>query len=107
MNDRVSVDYDMSDDYNIFIEFLDNCTQKVQFAFCPHLPPIWDNYQNILKNTCRNEPGKWLKQLVPEGQGRNEDCPIEGIDTRFADEPSQKFLHVEMRIARQRAQELT
>ena len=40
MNDRVSVDYDMSDDYNIFIEFLDSCTKKIQFASCPHLPPI-------------------------------------------------------------------
>ena len=81
MNDRVSVDYDMSDDYNIFIEFLEIVLEKIQFVFCPLLPPIWDNYQNILKNTCRNEPGKWLKQLVPGGQGRNEDCPTEGIDT--------------------------
>jgi len=76
-----SVDYGVSNDYNYAIEFLKNCIRKVQFAFCPLLTPMWTDYQNILKNTCRNEPGKWLKQLVSGRKGRNEDCPTEGIDT--------------------------
>ena len=90
--DRVSVDSDMSDDYNIFIEFLEDCARKNTIRLLPTFAPIWDNYQNILKNTCRNGPGKWLKQLVPKGQGRNEDCPTEGIDTQKTGLSSRTFV---------------
>ena len=83
MNDRVSVDYDMSDDYNIFIEFLEDCTRKNTIRLLPTIAPYLGKLSEYSENTCRNEPGKWLKQLVPGGQGRNEDCPIEGIDTLF------------------------
>ena len=54
---------------------------KKQFVFCPLLALVVVNYQITLKITCINEPAKRLKQLVLRGQGRNEDCPIEGIDT--------------------------
>ena len=56
-----AVDYEGPGNYNSVIEFLVNCTLKVQFVFCPLLAPVWAIFQNILKNTCRNEPGKRLK----------------------------------------------
>ena len=68
-------------DYNNYIENPKNVLKKVHSAFCPLLALFQANYQNILKNTCRNEPGKRLNKPVPERQGRNEYRPIEGIDT--------------------------
>ena len=68
-------------DYNNYIENPKNVLKKVQSAFCPLLALFQVNYQNILKNTCRNEPGKRLNKPVPERQGRNENRPIKGIDT--------------------------
>ena len=68
-------------DYNNYIENPKNILKKVQSAFCPLLAPFQVNYQNILKNTCRNEPAKRLNKPVPERQGRNENRPIKGIDT--------------------------
>ena len=68
-------------DYNNYIENPKNVLKKVQSAFCPLLALFQVNYQNILKNTCRNEPGKRLNKPVPERQGRNEYRPIKGIDT--------------------------
>ena len=68
-------------DYNNYIENPKNVLRKVQSAFCPLLALFQVNYQNILKNTCRNEPGKRLNKPVPERQGRNEYRPIKGIDT--------------------------
>ena len=37
--DRVSVDSDMSDDYNIFIEFLEDCTRKNTIRLLPTIAP--------------------------------------------------------------------
>ena len=54
---------------------------KKQFIFCPLLTLVVVNYQTTLKITRKNEPAKRLKQPVLRGQGRNEGCPIEGIDT--------------------------
>ena len=68
-------------DYNNYIENPKNVLKKVQSAFCPLLALFQANHQNILKNTCRNEPGKRLNKPVPERQGRNEYRPIKGIDT--------------------------
>ena len=89
-------------DYNNYIENPKNVLKKVQSAFCPLLALFQVNYQNILKNTCKNEPGKRLNKPVPERQGRNENRPIKGIDT---DVPYVKsgINVVEMRIARLRA----
>ena len=70
-------------DYNNYIENPKNVLKKVQSAFCPLLALFQANYQNILKNTCRNEPGKQLNKPVPGRQGRNEHRPIKGIDTPF------------------------
>ena len=70
-------------DYNNYIENPKNVLKKVQSAFCPLLALFQVNYQNILKNTCRNKPGKRLNKPVPEGQGRNRICPTKGIDTAF------------------------
>ena len=78
----VGVDSDTDCDYNNYIEKSKNVLKKVQSAFCPLLALFQVNYQNILKNTCRNEPGKRLNKPVPERQGRNGICPTEGIDTQ-------------------------
>ena len=68
-------------DYNNYIENPKNVLRKVQSAFCPLLALFQVNYQNILKNTCRNKPAKRLNKPVPERQGRNRICPTKGIDT--------------------------
>ena len=70
-------------DYNNYIENPKNVLKKVQSAFCPLLALFQVNYQNILKNACRNKPGKRLNKPVPEGQGRNRICPTKGIDTEI------------------------
>ena len=90
-------------DYNNYIENPKNVLKKVQSAFCPLLAPFQVNYQNILKNTCRNEPGKRLNKPVPERQGRNEYRPIKGIDTTYDAMKLTNLEEVEMRIARLRA----
>ena len=54
---------------------------KKQLTFCPLFTLVVVNCQITLKITCKNEPSKRLKQPVLRGQGRNEGCPIEGIDT--------------------------
>ena len=72
-------------DYNNYIENPKNVLKKVHSAFCPLLALFQANYQNILKNTCRNEPGKQLNKPVPGRQGRNEHRPIKGIDTTLSD----------------------
>ena len=61
------------------------------------------NYQITLKNTCKNEPAKRLKQPVLRRQGRNGDCPTEGIDTIVTCVSKLLITGVEMGIARQRA----
>ena len=79
---RVRVVSDAKYGYNNCIETrCEIVLKKIQFTSCPLLPLLLANYQNILKNTCKNEPGKRLNKPVPERQGRNEYRPIEGIDT--------------------------
>ena len=80
-------------DYNNYIENPKNVLKKVHSAFCPLLALFQANYQNILKNTCRNEPGKRLNKPVPERQGRNEYRPIEGIDTLLVHMIIKKMCH--------------
>ena len=80
-----------------------DCIQKKQFTFYPLLALVIVYYQTTLKNTCKNEPAKRLKQPVLRGQGRNEGCPTEGIDTRLMGYTKDDSNQVEMRIARQRA----
>ena len=57
MNDRVSVDYDMSDDYNIFIEFLENCTRKNTIrplpTFAPYLEQLSEYSEKYLQKRAR------------------------------------------------------
>jgi hypothetical protein len=55
-NCYVGVDSVTDCDYNNYIENPKNVLKKVQSAFCPLLALFQANYQNILKNTCRNEP---------------------------------------------------
>ena len=56
------VDYEGLGNYNNAIESLVKLySEKYNFAFCPLLAPVWAIFQNILKNTCRNGPGKRLK----------------------------------------------
>ena len=79
---RVRVVSDAKYGYNNCIETrCEIVLKKIQFTSCPLLPMFLANYQNILKNTCRNEPGKRLIKPVPERQGRNEHRPTKGIDT--------------------------
>ena len=67
--------------YNQTIEIASKLYPKKQFVFYPLLALVVVDYQITLKITCKNEPAKRLKQPVLRGQGRNEDCPTEGIDT--------------------------
>lgn len=79
----VSVDSVTDCNYNNYIESLKNVLKKVQFASCLLLTLFRPNYQNILKNACRNKPARRLNKPVPEGQGRNGICPTKGIDMYY------------------------
>ena len=46
-------------------------------------------FQNILKITCKNESGKSAFTRVSKGQGRNEESPLEGIDTENSEHSPQ------------------
>ena len=61
------VDYGASNYYNNSIDFLTKLYFKIQSSLCPLLILVYANFQKTLKITCRNEPGKWLKQPVSEG----------------------------------------
>ena len=58
-------------------------SQKIQSVLCPLLASVLVNYQNILKNTCKNRCYNPHKHWISGGVGRKESRPIQGIDTHM------------------------
>ncbi len=59
-----------------------------------------NTFVTFSKNLGKTYPPNPCKQGAPEGQGRNEDSPLKGIDTNYSVKFPTNKLFVEMKIAR-------